>query len=78
MPEPTPPAALHVPSCYVDAVQATRQPFTVQVLLGSLDMGGQVAPAVHLTMSPGFCKYLGELLLSAATAEAERKSDGGK
>jgi hypothetical protein len=57
---------IQLPSFYVDAAQINRQPFTVQVVLGKLDMGNRVAPSLHLTLSPGFCQRLGEMLLAAA------------
>jgi len=65
-PPPDASNVIQLPSFYVDAAQINRQPFTVQVVLGKLDMGNRVAPALHLTLSPGFCQRLGEMLLAAA------------
>jgi hypothetical protein len=70
-----PAAVIQLPTFYVDAVQVSRQPFTVQVLLGKLDMVGEVHPSLHLTLSPGFCQRLGEILLEAAAGAREAGAD---
>ena len=54
-----------VPTFYVDAVQVAAQPFTIQLLLGAVDMNGAVTPAVHLTMNPAFARQLAALLVGA-------------
>ena len=59
---------IELPSVYVDTAHIRRQPFTVHVLLGSLDLHGDVSPALHVTLSPAFCRQLGEMLLAAANA----------
>jgi hypothetical protein len=46
--QPTaPPHVLELPSFYVDAAQISRHPFTVQVVLGKLEMGSRAAPSLH-------------------------------
>jgi hypothetical protein len=70
MSNPTESSVIELPSFYVDTAQITRQPFTVQVVLGKLDMAGRAAPSLHLTLSPEFCQRLGELLIAAATGSA--------
>jgi hypothetical protein len=55
-----------IPAFYVDAVNVVAQPFTIQVVLGAADLTGQVAPCVHLTLSPAFAAHVAELLRRAA------------
>jgi len=62
---------VELPSCYVDTAHIRRQPFTVHLLLGNLDLHGDVSPSLHVTLSPTFCRHLGEMLLAAAAAAAD-------
>jgi hypothetical protein len=66
---PDAPGVVQLPSLYVDAAHLTRQPFTVQAVLGKLDMEGNFMPAVHLSLTPEFCRRLGALLLEAGAAQ---------
>jgi hypothetical protein len=54
-----------IPTFYVDAVQISGQAFTIQMILGAVDMGGRITPSVHLTLSPAFAAHLAELITSA-------------
>ena len=62
---------VELPSVYVDTAHVRRQPFTVHLLLGNLDLHGDVSPSLHVTLSPAFCRQLGEMLLAAANASPD-------
>jgi len=63
--------AEQIPSYYVDTAHVRRQPFTVHLLLGSIDPQGDVSPSLHVSLNPDFCRQLGALLLAAAERVAE-------
>lgn len=65
-----------LPSFYVDTAHIRRQPFTVHLLLGNMDVHGDVSPSMHLTLSPAFCRHLAGMLIAAAEAEGPSAVSG--